>query len=71
MADSYDYSTLNWVKGEIDETLDQARQALEGYVENPDDETQLQFCVNHLGRASRKLIQICLAIYFKSHFYKH
>ena len=32
MADSYDYSTLNWVKGEIDETLDQARQALEAYV---------------------------------------
>ena len=42
MAENLDYSTLNWVKGEIDETLTQARQALEAYVENPDDETHTQ-----------------------------
>ncbi len=43
-----DHSTLNWVKQELDETLKQARQALEAYVENPDDAAQLQFCSVHL-----------------------
>ncbi len=47
-GESFDYSTLNWVKGEIDETLDQARQALEAYVENPEDETQMRFCITYL-----------------------
>ena len=64
MSDSYDYSTLNWVKGEIDETLDQARQALEAYVENPDDEAQLQFCVNHLHQVhgTLKMVELYGAV---------
>ena len=48
MAAKIDISTLNWVKGEIDETLKQARIALEAYVEEPEDETQIRFCVNYL-----------------------
>ena len=36
-----DFSTLTWVKKELDETLREARQALEGYVENPEDTGQL------------------------------
>ena len=43
-----DYSGLSWVKEEIDSTLKQARQALEEYVENPDDETQLRFCITYI-----------------------
>ena len=39
-----DYTTLKWVKDEIRESLDQTRQALEAYVENPNDETQIRFC---------------------------
>ena len=64
MADSYDYSTLNWVKSEIDETLDQARQSLEAFVENPDDETQLQFCVNHLHQVhgTLKMVELYGAV---------
>lgn len=64
MADSYDYSTLNWVKGEIDETLDQARQALEAYVENTDDETQLQFCATHLHQVhgTLKMVELYGAV---------
>jgi len=64
MADSYDYSTLNWVKGEIDETLDQARQSLEAFVENPEDETQLQFCVNHLHQVhgTLKMVELYGAV---------
>ncbi|GMR19816.1 MAG: hypothetical protein BMS9Abin36_0411 [Gammaproteobacteria bacterium] len=43
-----DLSTLGWVKTEIDESLKQARQALETFVEDTDDESQLRFCVTHL-----------------------
>lgn len=43
-----DYSTLSWVKEEIDETMKQARLALEEYVENQDDATQLRFCVTYI-----------------------
>jgi len=64
MSDSYDYSTLNWVKGEIDETLDQARQALEAFVENTDDEAQLQFCVNHIHQVhgTLKMVELYGAV---------
>jgi len=64
MSDSYDYSTLNWVKGEIDETLDQARQSLEAFVENPEDETQLQFCINHLHQVhgTLKMVELYGAV---------
>ncbi len=37
MGDRHDYVALEWVKGEIAETLKQARHALEEFVENPED----------------------------------
>ena len=43
-----DGNTLSWVKSEIDQTMTQARQALEAYVENPEDDSQLRFCLNYL-----------------------
>ena len=43
-----DGHTLSWVKNEIDTTMNNARQALESYVEAPDDESQLRFCLNYL-----------------------
>ena len=48
MAQEIDYSTLKWVKDEIDESLKQTRQALETYVENPEDKTQIRFCATYL-----------------------
>ena len=48
MASTIDYSTLNWVKEEIDETMKQARHALEEYVEDQEDATQLRFCVTYI-----------------------
>jgi chemosensory pili system protein ChpA (sensor histidine kinase/response regulator) len=48
MTAGLDYSALNWVKAELDETLKQARVSLEAFVENKEDEAQLQFCVAHL-----------------------
>ena len=35
MNQAIDFSTLTWVKNELDETLREARQALESHVENP------------------------------------
>ena len=48
VGNELDINTLSWVKSEIDETLKQARTALEAYVEEPDDESRLQFCFNYL-----------------------
>jgi hypothetical protein len=35
LQEDIDFTTLNWVKQELDETLNQARQALEAYVDDP------------------------------------
>ena len=43
-----DPNTLGWVKVEIDETLKQARLALESYAENTADQGKLQFCTTYL-----------------------
>ena len=48
MSDRHDYLALDWVRGEIQETLNQAQQALEAFVENPDDATRMRFCQTHL-----------------------
>jgi chemosensory pili system protein ChpA (sensor histidine kinase/response regulator) len=45
---SHDYIALEWVKGEIEETLQQAQEALENYVENTEDRTRLKFCLSYL-----------------------
>ena len=43
-----DFSTLSWVKKELDETLKEARQSLEAHVENPEDKAQLGFLTAYL-----------------------
>jgi chemosensory pili system protein ChpA (sensor histidine kinase/response regulator) len=43
-----DYTTLKWVKDEIQESLNQTRQALEAYVDDPNDSTQIRFCATYL-----------------------
>ena len=45
----------NGFLGEIEETLDEARQALESYVENPKDSTQLRFCITHIHQVRGSL----------------
>ena len=44
MIERHDYVALEWVKGEIAETLQQARKALEAFVDNPQDRSRLGFC---------------------------
>jgi len=43
-----DFSTLTWVKNELDATLKEARQSLEAYVENSQDSGQLDSLVGLL-----------------------
>ena len=38
---SIDFTTLTWVKPELDETLKQARNALQGYVEEGESPAEL------------------------------
>lgn len=47
-SDRHDYLALDWVRGEIQETLNQARAALEAYVDNPEDSSRMRFCQTHL-----------------------
>lgn len=48
MGDNHSFLALDWVKGEIEETLKQSRQALESFVENPEDGAQMRFCLAYL-----------------------
>lgn len=53
--DDIDYTTLAWIKGELDETLKQARQALEAYVEDATDASQIRFCATYLHQVQGTL----------------
>ena len=48
MVERRDYVALDWVAGEIGDTLTQAVQALEAYISNRDDATKLRFCLTHI-----------------------
>ncbi|HET9836149.1 MAG TPA: Hpt domain-containing protein, partial [Rhodanobacteraceae bacterium] len=53
--DDIDFTTLGWVKPQIDETLLQARQALEAYVEDPADASLMRFCATYLHQVQGTL----------------
>ena len=55
MGDKRNYAALDWVLGEIEETLNEARQALESYVESPRDATHLRFCITHIHQVRGSL----------------
>ena len=55
LQDDLDFTTLTWVKGELDETLKQARHALEAYVEDPTDVSQMRFCATYLHQVQGTL----------------
>ncbi len=50
-----DFTTLNWVKQELDETLRKSHQALEAYVEDPTDSSQMRFCATYLHQVQGTL----------------
>ncbi|WP_164662704.1 Hpt domain-containing protein, partial [Pseudomonas viridiflava] len=53
MVDRHDYVALEWVKGDIAETLKQARSALDAYVETSDAEaiSECLACVHQVHGA--------------------
>ncbi|WP_444995634.1 Hpt domain-containing protein [Aliikangiella sp. IMCC44359] len=55
MSDNYDQLALSWVRKEINNTLDQARQGLENFAEDTQDQTQIQFCINCLHQVQGTL----------------
>ncbi|HET6604036.1 MAG TPA: Hpt domain-containing protein [Xanthomonadaceae bacterium] len=55
LSEDIDFTTLTWVKGELDETLKQARHALEAYVEDPSDVSQMRFCATYLHQVQGTL----------------
>ncbi len=55
LQDDLDFTTLNWVKQELDETLKQARQALEQYVDDPADSSLMRFCATYLHQVQGTL----------------
>ncbi len=44
MADNRQYTALEWVVKEINETLQESQRVLESYANDPQDVTQLRFC---------------------------
>mgnify|MGYP006197161235 CR=1 FL=1 len=55
LSEDIDFTTLTWVKSELDETLKQARHALEAYVEDPADASQMRFCATYLHQVQGTL----------------
>jgi len=48
LQDHIDFTTLQWVKPELDDTLSIAREALESYVDNPGKRDFMRTCSDHL-----------------------
>ncbi|MDQ3495690.1 MAG: Hpt domain-containing protein [Pseudomonadota bacterium] len=55
LRDAIDYTTLGWVKPELDETLRQARIEIEGYAEDPADSSRMRFCAGYLHQVQGTL----------------
>lgn len=55
MGDKRNYAALEWVIGEIGETLKEARQSLEAYVEDPRDIARIRFCLTHIHQVHGSL----------------
>ncbi len=49
--EEFDIGPLTWVKGEIEQALARATEAITAFAENPLDSTQLRFCKTHLHQA--------------------
>jgi chemosensory pili system protein ChpA (sensor histidine kinase/response regulator) len=55
MGDNRSYAALEWVIGEIRETLNQARQTLEVYVGNTEDTARIRFCLTYIHQVHGSL----------------
>ncbi|WP_201313668.1 Hpt domain-containing protein [Dyella sp. EPa41] len=55
LQDNIDFTTLQWVKPELDETLSVAREALESYVDNPGNRDAMRSCADSLHQVQGTL----------------
>ncbi len=58
MTTNYDQVALTWVKSEISATLDKARQSLETYFEDTDDQSQMRYCISCLHQVQGTLLML-------------
>src|SRR6187549_121758 len=55
LQENIDFTTLTWVKPELDETLKQARNALQTFVEEGEDPSQIRACATYLHQVQGTL----------------
>ncbi len=55
LRDAIDYTTLGWVKPELDETLRQARIEIEDFAADPADTSRMRFCASYLHQVQGTL----------------
>jgi chemosensory pili system protein ChpA (sensor histidine kinase/response regulator) len=58
MSDRRSYVALDWVNAQIAETLQQAIEALEGFIANPEDITKLRFGLTYIHQVSGSLVMV-------------
>ncbi|MFC5740227.1 Hpt domain-containing protein [Dyella tabacisoli] len=60
LQDHIDFTTLQWVKPELDETLAIAREALESYVDNPGNRDVMRSCAEslHQVRGTLRMVEL-------------
>lgn len=66
MSARQDYVALDWVKGDITETLSIAQQELEAVAENPDNTSSMRSCLTaiHQVHGTLKIVELEVAIQF-------
>ncbi len=57
MSNAREHFALDWIKGELDQTLDTARGALESYAEAPDD-TRMRSCLTNLHQVHGTVLML-------------
>lgn len=55
MSEKRNFAALDWVIDEISETLKDARQALEAFVEDSKDSTKMRFCLTYIHQVHGSL----------------
>ncbi|UNK56585.1 Hpt domain-containing protein [Pseudoxanthomonas daejeonensis] len=55
LRDAMSHAVLGWVKPELDETLRQARNEIEAFVEDPADGSRMRFCAGYLHQVQGTL----------------
>ncbi len=60
LEDDIDFTTLTWVKSELDEALQRARESLEAYVDDPDNSAHMHECakVLHQVQGTLRMVEL-------------